>query len=152
VDEHGTPLAVGPPALAATCLGGGTTHTSNSSGSSSHHGSNSTLAGSAGSNALSSSGGGGGSSAPAAALHSKGPSYAGMAASQRSMALWQRVSPGMLPDTTKTPPATTAEAFAYEPALLEPLDVTHHLKRTDFADYVECRLRHMHHIAAAAKK
>jgi hypothetical protein len=82
----------------------------------------------------------------------RGNDYAGMTASQRSMALWERVSPGMLPDTTKTPPATTAEAYVYEPHLLEPVDATHHLKRTDFADYIECKLRHMQHIAAAAKK
>jgi hypothetical protein len=58
----------------------------------------------------------------------------------------------MMPDTTRTPPATTADAYAYEAHLLEPVDFTHHLKRTDFAEYTECKLRHMHHIAAAAKK
>lgn len=75
-----------------------------------------------------------------------------MTAAQRSMALWERVSPGMMPGTTKTPAATTAEAYAYYAAMLEPVDMTHHLKRTDFAEYTECKLRHMHHIQAAAKK
>lgn len=59
---------------------------------------------------------------------------------------------GMLPDTSATPLATTAEAHKFEPALVEPTDFTHHLKKTDFSEYTEAALRHMHHIKAAAKK
>lgn len=131
VDKHGNPLAIGPPTRDAAMLSfnGG-----RSSSSSAHTGADTK------------------STTSTQASTGRGNNYAGMTASQRSMALWERVSPGMLPDTTKTPAATTAEAYVYEPHLLEPVDATHHLKRTDFADYIECKLRHMHHIAAAAKK
>jgi len=126
VDQDGHLLAVGPPASAALLSATGASSTDSHS-----------------------------SAAPTSSTtHSsaRGNSYAGMTASQRSMALWEKVSPGMMPDTTKTPPATTEEAYRYEPHLLEPVDFTHHLKRTDFAEYTECALRHMHHLKAAAKK
>lgn len=71
---------------------------------------------------------------------------------QRSVNLWQRISPGMLPATTVLPLATSAEAYRW-PAVneLEPVDLTHHLKRTDFADFTEAKLRH-HMQTASAKK
>jgi hypothetical protein len=114
VDAQGRPLAVGPPAAAAalqssmsgrsagSSSGAGHTVSSSSSTNNRHSTQNSTT---------------------------RGNSYEGMTASQCSMTLWERISPGMLPDTTKTPPATTAEAYVYEPELLEPLDFTHHLKK-----------------------
>ena len=108
-------------------------------------------------NSAQTGGSGSSSSAVSSNTHStqgsshRGSRYAGMTASQRSMALWEKVSPGMMPDTTATPAATTDEAYRYEAGLLEPVDFTHHLKKTDFADYTECKLRHMHHLKAAAR-
>lgn len=74
-----------------------------------------------------------------------------MTAAQRSKHLWQKISPGMLPDTTKTPPATTADAYVHEQHLLEPVDWTHHLKKTDFAAYTEAALRCKHAMSNAKK-
>ncbi len=45
--------------------------------------------------------------------------YCAMNASQRSMAIWKRVSPGMLPDTAQTPTSTSQDAFAYDPQLVD---------------------------------
>jgi hypothetical protein len=131
VDKDGNPFAIGPPTRDAALLScTGASSSSTAQAHSSDHGSTHSTRSS----------------------NNRSSTYAGMNASQRSMTLWERVSPGMLPDTTRTPQATTAEAFADEAHLLEPVDFTHHLKRTDFAEYTECKLRHMHHIAAAAKK
>lgn len=58
----------------------------------------------------------------------------------------------MLPETSTTPQSTTAETHAYNTTLIEPVDFTHHLKKTDFAEYTEAALRGMQHIKAAAKK
>lgn len=85
-------------------------------------------------------------------LHAEGTLLASMSPTERSKTIWKRISPGMLPDTSSTPMSTSQEAFAYEPQLLERPDFTHHLKKTDFAEYTEVALRHMHHIQAAAKK
>lgn len=135
MDKDGRPLAVGPPTRDAALLSP-TGATSNSAGNSSSQTAN------IGSNNTHST----------QNSTSKSNRYAGMTAHQRSMALWEKVSPGMMPDTTATPPATTDEAYRYEAHLLEPVDFTHHLKRTDFAEYTECKLRHMHHLKAAARK
>lgn len=78
--------------------------------------------------------------------------YTTMPAMARSMAIWKRISPGMLPGTSATPKSTTGEAHTYDPSLLEPVDFTHHLRKTDFAEYTEATLRGMQHIKAAAKK
>lgn len=84
--------------------------------------------------------------------HAKGLVDAGATPAQRTLELWQRVSPGMLPMPMAAPRATTAQAFAWPAGLIEPVDTTHHLKRTDFAAYVEARLRHNQRAAAAARK
>lgn len=144
VDENGHALAVGPPAAAAALLAATT-----SASSTSAHGA--ALASTGTSNGSSSNDQHGSHTGTLKGSHPSS-SAGNLAASQRSMALWERVSPGMMPDTTKTPPPTTAEAYTYEPERLEPVDFTHHLKRTDFAEYTECALRQMHHIKAAAKK
>jgi hypothetical protein len=144
VDEHGTPLAIGPPATAS--LEGGSLRPLAAQASAPKRSLNSIQgstchASSVGSNSSNSSG-----------SSQKAPDYAAVTASQRSMALWERVSPGMMPGTTRTPAATTAAAYVWQAALLEPVDTTHHLRKTDFAEFIECKLRLMHHIAAAAKK
>lgn len=135
VDQHGQPLAIGPPTRDAALL------SASGAGSSTAHASAAQTGNSSSNNKHSTQG-----------STSRSSTYDGLTASQCSMALWEKVSPGMMPDTTKTPAATTAEAYAYEPHLQEAVDFTHHLKRTDFAEYTECKLRHMHQLQAAAKK
>eukprot|EP00879_Flechtneria_rotunda_P016486 GHRR01017251.1.p1 GENE.GHRR01017251.1~~GHRR01017251.1.p1 ORF type:complete len:174 (-),score=63.67 GHRR01017251.1:2478-2999(-) len=126
VDEHGNPLAIGPPAASALHM--------SMSGSSND------------------------STAKQQPQQQQGQAsptnstFAGMDATQRSLTIWKHVSPGMLPGTSTTPQTTTQETYAYEPEKNEATDFTHHLKKTDFAEYTECALRHMHHIKAAAKK
>lgn len=61
------------------------------------------------------------------------------------------VPAGMLPGTSVTPQSTTAEAYAYPAGLAEAPDATHHLKQTDFSEYTEAALRHMHHLHQAKK-
>lgn len=78
--------------------------------------------------------------------------YSTMSPKQRSMTIWKRISPGMLPETTATPQPTTLETHSYDAERIEPTDFTHHLKKTDFAEYTEAALRGMQHIKAAAKK
>ena len=69
------------------------------------------------------------------------------------MTIWKRISPGMLPNTSHTPQSTYNSSHGPVPQeLQETMDFTHHLKKTDFAEFTECKLRHMHHIQAAAKK
>jgi hypothetical protein len=45
--------------------------------------------------------------------------YCAMNASQRSMAIWKRISPGMMPDTAQTPNTTSQDAFAWHPELVD---------------------------------
>jgi hypothetical protein len=60
-----------------------------------------------------------------------------MNASQRSMAIWKRISPGMLPDTAQTPTTTSQDAFAYDPQLV------------DTVRLLELLAAHAHALAAA---
>jgi hypothetical protein len=96
---------------------------------------------------------------PAAAFKGQGTSHpastspwAGLSQAERSMAIWKKISPGMLPGSSQTPSSMMKSAFVWEGELTEPKDLTHHLKKTDFSAYTEVALRHMHHIKAAAKK
>ncbi|GBF90171.1 hypothetical protein Rsub_03304 [Raphidocelis subcapitata] len=69
---------------------------------------------------------------------------------QRSMRIWARISPGMLPGTSATPESTAAAAFKHPgQQLLGAIDFTHHLKKTDFSEYVEARERQ--HVSLKAK-
>jgi hypothetical protein len=53
----------------------------------------------------------------------------------RSLRLWGRVSQGMLPGTSATPQSTAAAAYAYPSKdLLEPVEATHHLRKTEFSE------------------
>lgn len=66
---------------------------------------------------------------------------AALTPAERSMRIWRRVSPGMMPGTSATPESTSRAAFKHEAALLPRMDWTHHLKKTDFSAYVEARER-----------
>lgn len=77
----------------------------------------------------------------------------GLAAAQRSMAIWKRISPGMLPSTSRTPVSTAAEAFTFtQPGAAEHIDMTHHLRKTDFSAYTEAAVREAVQKAAARRK
>jgi hypothetical protein len=61
--------------------------------------------------------------------------YASLAPAERSMRIWRRVSPGMMPGANRTPASTAASAFVpYTPEQLGPADATHHLRKTDFSE------------------
>ncbi|WIA08944.1 hypothetical protein OEZ85_008361 [Tetradesmus obliquus] len=124
VDKHGQPLAVGPPAAAAA----DSSAASSTTGQQQQQHINSSSSNSC-----------------------AGVDNGTMTSTQRSMVIWKRISPGMLPGTSATPQSTTAEAYAYPAGLAEAPDATHHLKKTDFSEYTEAALRHMHHLHQAKK-
>jgi hypothetical protein len=66
--------------------------------------------------------------------------WAAMAPEERTMRLWQRVSPGMMPGAGAATPKSTNQELHAPPALVnggvEKVDATHHLRRTDFAECV----------------
>lgn len=71
---------------------------------------------------------------------------------QRSMHLWRRLNPGCVESTTRTPQSTMHEAYNYDKAandVIDPLDKTAHLKKTEFSEYTEVKLRVMHHLKNA---
>lgn len=88
--------------------------------------------------------------APPAPLPPAAAALAALPAGERSMRIWKRVSPGMLPGSSLTPTSTNAATYApYPPEQLPRPDMTHHLRKTDFSEYVEARERQ--HVALKAK-
>ncbi|KAI8476480.1 MAG: hypothetical protein J3K34DRAFT_390201 [Monoraphidium minutum] len=74
--------------------------------------------------------------------HAAAAALANMSAAERSMQIWRRVSPGMMPGSSRTPQSSSKSAYVpYSPEQLSPLDGTHHLRKTDFSEYVEARER-----------
>lgn len=76
-----------------------------------------------------------------------------MTSTERSMHLWRRLSPGCVESTTKTPESTMHDHFQYDKNLnsvIDPLNETYHLKKTEFSEYTEVKLRVMHHIKNSA--
>jgi hypothetical protein len=72
--------------------------------------------------------------------------YAAMTPAQRSMTIWKRICPGMMPDTAKTPNTTNADAYAWRPELNDKVDERHHLKKTDFTEYTEAAVKIMNRL------
>ncbi len=74
-----------------------------------------------------------------------------MTAPERSMTIWKRISPGMMPDTAKTPNTTNADAYAWRPELNDKVDELHHLKKTDFTEYTEVAVKIMNRLKEAKR-
>jgi hypothetical protein len=73
--------------------------------------------------------------APPPPLPATAALYASLSAGERSLRIWKRISPGMLPGTSATPVSTNQSTYASYPSeLLEPVDMTHHLRKTDFSE------------------
>lgn len=83
--------------------------------------------------------------------------WAAMAPEERTMRLWQRVSPGMMPGAGAATPKSTNQELHAPPALVnggvEKVDATHHLRRTDFAECVfGCVCRHFFYLRCVCKR
>ena len=66
----------------------------------------------------------------------------------RSMHLWRRLNPGCVEETTRLPRSTFTDHFGSKSGVLdaEVPDKTHHLKKTDFSEYTEVKLKIMQNL------
>ncbi|KAG2440607.1 hypothetical protein HYH02_010186 [Chlamydomonas schloesseri] len=66
----------------------------------------------------------------------------------RSMHLWRRVNPGCVEETTRLPRSTFTDHFGSRSGVLdaEVPDKTFHLKKTDFSEYTEVKLKIMQNL------
>ncbi|KAG2422244.1 hypothetical protein HXX76_016196 [Chlamydomonas incerta] len=66
----------------------------------------------------------------------------------RSMHLWRRLNPGCVEETTRLPRSTFTDHFGSKSGVLdaEVPDKTYHLKKTDFSEYTEVKLKIMQNL------
>ena len=57
--------------------------------------------------------------------------------------LWKRTNPGVMEKYVDMPESTMTDHFRWLPEQQEPLDMTQHLKKTDFTNYNEVAARVM---------
>jgi hypothetical protein len=70
--------------------------------------------------------------APPRPLPPAAAEFASLAPAARSMRIWARISPGMLPGTSATPESTNQAAYRGDVGAAP--DFTHHLRKTDFSE------------------
>ncbi|KAG2482511.1 hypothetical protein HYH03_018556 [Edaphochlamys debaryana] len=73
--------------------------------------------------------------------------WAGMEPVERSMHMWRRVNPGCVRETTKLPVSTFKDHFGPKSRTgVEVPDKEFHLKKTDFSEYTEVKVRVMNQL------
>lgn len=70
--------------------------------------------------------------------------YTKMQPVERSMYMWRRINAGCVESTTRWPNPTYKDHFPHDLSNAEKPDKRHHLKKTDFTDFTECKIKQGH--------